>query len=87
MTLTLSLLPLSSCKPFSLPCLADKCTETAFSTLVNRMIALTPFFGVVFMAGHWLFLLTSLLGLIYSVCKRKPQAIQLQDEESDTESF
>jgi len=49
------------------------------------MIALTPFFGVVFMAGHWLFLLTSLLGLIYSVCKKKPHGLQLQDEESDAE--
>ena len=68
-------------------CSSDKCTETAFSTLVNRIIALTPFFGVVFMVGHWLFLLTVLVGLAFSIFRKKTGYMHLQDEESETESI
>jgi len=69
--------------PCSLDSPSDKCTQTAFSILVNRITVLTPFFGVVFFIGDWLFMAVLLIGLIFSICRARKPDLHFEDESDE----
>ncbi|KAI9360639.1 hypothetical protein BD770DRAFT_341643 [Pilaira anomala] len=66
----------------------DICTPTVSSTLIDRIIVNTPFFGIFFYYSQWVFLVVFLIGFIISLFKRPRNNVdadlqELVDEEEE----
>ncbi|KAI8329257.1 hypothetical protein EDC96DRAFT_529615 [Choanephora cucurbitarum] len=64
----------------------DICTPTVSSTLIDRIIVNTPFFGIFFYYSQWAFLAVFLIGFVISLFKRSRNNVdadlqELVDEE------
>ncbi|KAI7900291.1 LMBR1-like membrane protein-domain-containing protein [Cokeromyces recurvatus] len=71
----------------------DICTPTISSSIIDRIIVNTPFFGVFFYYSQWIFLLVFIIGFIIALFKRSRSCskIDLQelvdDDEEEEESL
>lgn len=68
--------------------LIDICTPTVSSTLIDRIIVNTPFFGIFFYYSQWVFLVVFTIGFIYSLFKQPRNNVDedlqdLVDEEEE----
>ncbi|CAO3656079.1 unnamed protein product [Mucor hiemalis] len=66
----------------------DICTPTVSSTMIDRIIVNTPFFGIFFYYSQWVFLVVFTLGFIYSLFKQPRNNVDedlqdLVDEEEE----
>ncbi|KAI8065024.1 hypothetical protein BDF21DRAFT_346581, partial [Thamnidium elegans] len=66
----------------------DVCTPTVSSTMIDRIIVNTPFFGIFFYYSQWVFLVVFSIGFIISLFKRPRNNVdadlqELVDEEEE----
>jgi len=74
----------------TIPCdfnsVIDKdCYMTQISSFVNSISVRTSFFGVIFYAATWLFLVCFLIGLVIALIRGKASNIEARDDDSDEE--
>jgi len=51
--------------------------------MINQISVTTPFFGVAFFVGNWLFLGAILISLVVAILKPKQTAVRLVDEDDE----
>lgn len=66
----------------------DICTPTVSSTMIDRIIVNTPFFGIFFYYSQWVFLVTFIIGFVVALFKRPRNNVdadlqELVDEEQE----
>ncbi|KAG0167916.1 hypothetical protein DFQ30_005504 [Apophysomyces sp. BC1015] len=59
----------------------DICTPTVSSTLIDRIIVNTPFFGMIFYYSQWAFLATFILGFVISVVRRPRNNVDAESQD------
>ncbi|KAG2208519.1 hypothetical protein INT47_010215 [Mucor saturninus] len=68
----------------------DICTPTVSSTMIDRIIVNTPFFGIFFYYSQWVFLVVFLIGFVIALFKRPRNNVdadlqELVDDEEEEE--
>jgi len=61
------------------------CTMSQIGTFVNRISVRTSFFGIIFYAGSWLFVLMYFVGLVIAIVKGKAATVEGRESDSDEE--
>ncbi|CEG65235.1 hypothetical protein RMATCC62417_02058 [Rhizopus microsporus] len=59
----------------------DICTPTVSSTLIDKIIVNTPFFGIFFYCSQWVFLVVFILGFLYSIFRKPRNSVQADLQE------
>lgn len=67
----------------------DICTPTVSSTMIDRIVINTPFFGILFYASQWVFIIVFLIGFIVSLFQRPRNNVDadLQEVVDDEEEI
>ena len=64
------------------------CTMTQLASLINRIDIRTSFFSVVFYFGTWAFIALWLIGLVYSIFRKRKSVLNTTDsDEEDRELY
>ncbi|ORY92301.1 LMBR1-like membrane protein-domain-containing protein [Syncephalastrum racemosum] len=61
------------------------CTPTVSSTLIDRIIINTPFFGVVFYYAQWAFLVVFILGFIVALFRQPRNNVDMESADVDAD--
>ena len=61
------------------------CTPTITSTLIDRIVVNTPFFGMVFYYSQWAFLLVFVLGFVVSLFRRARDNVDMESADVDAD--
>ena len=74
--------------PCSIQFPVKNCTMTQIASLVNRVSISMTFFSVVFYFGTWAFIGFWVIGLIFSICRKRKSVIDNTDsDEEDRELY
>ncbi|KAL1932435.1 hypothetical protein VTP01DRAFT_8113 [Rhizomucor pusillus] len=61
------------------------CTPTISSTLIDRIIVNTPFFGIVFYYAQWAFLVVFVLGFVVALFRRPRDNVDMESADAEAE--
>lgn len=64
---------------------SEICTPTISSTLIDRIIVNTPFFGIVFYYAQWAFLVVFVLGFVVALFRRPRDNVDMESADAEAE--